>query len=89
MSALTGKWECPLCLHENVRQRANKRPRLSVDYCDDAQDNGCGEGPFLLTTELAIQVDTINNQNYAQVCPGHGSDLVDGKCPDCAIELAE
>lgn len=22
-------------------------------------------------------------------CPGHGADLVDGKCPDCAIDSAD
>lgn len=64
MTGLRAAWHCPLCGHENVDYNANERDDRSLSYCDDAQDNGCGEGPFMIRTVCHQDAYLIEDQGY-------------------------
>ncbi len=60
-------WKCPLCHHDNKQDTEGIYTQNEIEYCDDAQDNGCGEGPFMVRVILKSEVFLIQGQNYADM----------------------
>ena len=64
---MRARWTCPLCRHENSDKFKTDHP--TARYCDDAQDGGCGEGPFLIRPELRAEAFLVQGQDYLEEVP--------------------
>lgn len=50
ISSMKFRWPCPMCGRENETWPGERTVQL--EYCDDAGDGGCGEGPFVVSWEV-------------------------------------